>query len=167
MHAGAESKAAAPAGFTVKPPHPRAAAGGDAEDSQETSSAAESDEDVDTDGWETVSEDGADSPAAASAAAASNSSRGSKQRQQPAVTEDQESDDAAVPEEDWVKWDPCVSLFDNKRSSSMQENLEYMYKHFGFYLPESEYLVDPEGLLQYLGAKLQYGKVYDRFWYCL
>ena len=82
-----------------------------------------------------------------------------QQRQQQAAADNQESDEAAVPEEDWVKWDVCTSLFDNKRSSSMQENLEYMYKNFGFYLPDSEYLVDVEGLLQYLGAKLQYGKV--------
>jgi hypothetical protein len=34
-----------------------------------------------------------------------------------------------------------------------------MYKHFGFYLPDSEFLQDPEGLLKYLGAKLAYGKV--------
>jgi hypothetical protein len=34
-----------------------------------------------------------------------------------------------------------------------------MYKHFGFYLPDSEFLHDPEGLLKYLGAKLTYGKV--------
>jgi hypothetical protein len=34
-----------------------------------------------------------------------------------------------------------------------------MYKHFGFYLPDSEFLQDPEGLLKYLGAKITYGKV--------
>lgn len=44
----------------------------------------------------------------------------------------------------------------------MQANLEYMYKHFGFYLPDSEFLTDPEGLLKYLGAKLAYGKVRPR-----
>lgn len=41
----------------------------------------------------------------------------------------------------------------------MDANLEYMFKHFGFYLPDAEYLTDPEGLLRYLGAKLQHGKV--------
>jgi pre-60S factor REI1 len=61
--------------------------------------------------------------------------------------------------EDWPEWDPCVSLFDNKVSSSMEENLQYMYKTFGFFLPDAEYLADPEGLLKYLGAKLSYGKV--------
>lgn len=33
---------------------------------------------------------------------------------------------------------------------ALQANLEYMFKKFGFYLPDSEYLKDPEGLLKYL-----------------
>lgn len=59
----------------------------------------------------------------------------------------------------WEQWDLCRSLFDNHTSPSFKANLEYMYKKFGFYLPDSEYLQDPEGLLRYLGAKLQYGLV--------
>lgn len=42
------------------------------------------------------------------------------------------------------------SLFDNRLSASMEENLEYMFKNFGFYFPDSQYLSDPEGLLKYL-----------------
>lgn len=57
----------------------------------------------------------------------------------------------------WEEWDVRRSLFDNRSSSSMEENLDYMFKNFGFYLPDAEYLSDPEGLLKYLGAKLQYG----------
>jgi hypothetical protein len=34
-----------------------------------------------------------------------------------------------------------------------------MFKNFGFYFPDSQFLSDPEGLLKYLGAKLQYGHV--------
>ncbi|EFJ43099.1 hypothetical protein VOLCADRAFT_96796 [Volvox carteri f. nagariensis] len=62
-------------------------------------------------------------------------------------------------EEEWPEWDVCRSLFDNHMSESFQANLEYMFKKFGFYLPDSQYLVDPEGLLRYLGAKLQVGGV--------
>lgn len=47
-------------------------------------------------------------------------------------------------------WDVTVSLFDNHKSDSMESNLEYMFKRFGFYLPNSEFLTDAEGLLQYL-----------------
>lgn len=67
--------------------------------------------------------------------------------------------------EEWSEWDPCVSFFDNKVSSSMEENLKYMYKKFGFFLPDAEYLADPEGLIKYLGAKLAHGKVrVDHLW---
>ncbi|KIY97769.1 hypothetical protein MNEG_10192 [Monoraphidium neglectum] len=62
-------------------------------------------------------------------------------------------------DEEWEEWDVRRSLFDNRVSGSMQENLEYMYKNFGFYFPDVEFLTDPEGLLRYLGSKLQYGKV--------
>ena len=45
---------------------------------------------------------------------------------------------------------PACSLFDNHMSRDLESNLEYMFKHFGFYFPDSEYLKDPEGLMQYL-----------------
>ncbi len=57
----------------------------------------------------------------------------------------------------WEKWDVCRSLFDNHVSGTMEDNLEYMWKMYGFYLPDSKYLKDPEGMLQYLGAKMRYG----------
>ena len=59
----------------------------------------------------------------------------------------------------WEKWDVCRSLFDNHMSNTMEDNLEYMWKTYGFYLPDSKYLKDPEGMLQYLGAKMQYGRL--------
>lgn len=76
-----------------------------------------------------------------------------------ASLDDEDADVADGPSEDWAEWDPCVSFFDNKASSSMEENLQYMYKNFGFFLPDAEYLADPEGLIKYLGAKISYGKV--------
>jgi hypothetical protein len=33
---------------------------------------------------------------------------------------------------------------------SFEANLEYMFRNFGFYLPDAEYLKDPEGLVKYL-----------------
>ena len=42
------------------------------------------------------------------------------------------------------------SLFDSHISGSMEANLEYMWKRFGFYFPEADLLADPEGLLMYL-----------------
>jgi len=32
----------------------------------------------------------------------------------------------------------------------MDENLEYMFRSYGFYFPDAEYITDPEGLLKYL-----------------
>ena len=54
-------------------------------------------------------------------------------------------------------WDVCVSLFDNHRSKSVEDNIEYMYKHFGFSIPDVENLSNPEGLIEYLGAKISQG----------
>eukprot|EP00775_Hariotina_reticulata_P013233 gene13233-13364_t len=113
-------------------------------------------------GWETASEDddlaAVDDPLPATGVG---SKVAVKRRAAAAAAADSEGEDEQqeVDEEEWEEWDMCVSFFDNKRSNSMQENLEYMYKQFGFYLPDADQLTDPEGLLKYLGAKLQYGKV--------
>jgi C2H2 type zinc-finger (2 copies) len=46
------------------------------------------------------------------------------------------------------QWDLKRSLFDNHVSDSFDDNLKYMYKQFGFFFPDVEYLSDPEGLLR-------------------
>lgn len=156
--AGAAKPSAA--GFTVKAPQrgsaPLPGAPAAAEQSEDEYEATD-----DESGWETASESDEEADTATAGVNSSNRGAPRKFKQQAAVeVEDEQAAEAAEqPEEDWEEWDVCVSLFDNKKSSSMQENLEYMYKSFGFYLPDAEYLTDPEGLLKYLGAKLQYGKV--------
>ena len=60
------------------------------------------------------------------------------------------SDEEEVAEEPQIDWEVTRSLFDNHVSNSFEANLEYMWKKFGFYLPDTEYLEDPEGLLKYL-----------------
>lgn len=73
---------------------------------------------------------------------------------------DSEGDEMDGEEDDkWIDWDVCQSLFDNHVSATFEENLEYMLKNFGFYIPDTEYLVNPEGLVKYLGAKIAVGKV--------
>lgn len=49
----------------------------------------------------------------------------------------------------------CV--FDGSMHDSVEDNLEYMAKMFGFFLPYVEELVDVEGLLTYLGQKVGIG----------
>lgn len=96
-------------------------------------------------GWETVSEDG-DAEAAATA-------------DEEAAAGPADGEEAAGEEGDWEEWDVCRCLFDNHVSDSLDANLEYMYKNFGFYLPDSEYLTDPAGLIQYLVSQVS-GVVY-------
>lgn len=52
--------------------------------------------------------------------------------------------------DDLEEWDVRRSLFDDHMAESMQSNLEYMWKKFGFYFPEADLLTHPEGLLKYL-----------------
>lgn len=71
-------------------------------------------------------------------------------------TASEEEEEGEEDTSSWDTWDVCRSLFDNNVSSSMEENLEYMWKNYGFYLPDSKYLKDPEGLLQYLVGTSSY-----------
>ena len=64
-----------------------------------------------------------------------------------------EASDEASSAEDVEEWDLKRSFFDNHMSSSMEANLEYMFKHFGFYLPDAEYLSDPAGVIKYLVSR--------------
>jgi pre-60S factor REI1 len=61
-----------------------------------------------------------------------------------------------IPASEWEIWDSKRSLFDNHMSTSFEENVEYMYKSFGFHFPDWEYLQDPEGLLQYVSLFLMH-----------
>jgi len=50
------------------------------------------------------------------------------------------------------------SLFDPVGPfKTVRSCLNYMLKHYGFYLPFVDYLIDVEGLLEYLGAKIGIG----------
>lgn len=64
-----------------------------------------------------------------------------------ASEDDDDDDEGSLPQ---VDWELTRSFFDNHISSSFESNLEYMWKKFGFYLPDTEYLEDPEGLFKYL-----------------
>lgn len=56
-----------------------------------------------------------------------------------------------------AKLGPNISIFDDKELASVDECVEYMAQTFGFFLPDSEYLVDLEGMLEYLGEKVKLG----------
>lgn len=45
---------------------------------------------------------------------------------------------------------PCHCLFDARKFSTVEDNLEYMQKKYNFIIPNKEYLVELEALLKYL-----------------
>ena len=56
---------------------------------------------------------------------------------------------------------PTTCLFShpkyNKNFDTVDENIEHMFKTYGLYIPEQNYLVDKEGLISYLGEKIGFG----------
>eukprot|EP01123_Difflugia_compressa_P011084 TRINITY_DN4293_c0_g2_i1.p1 TRINITY_DN4293_c0_g2~~TRINITY_DN4293_c0_g2_i1.p1 ORF type:complete len:392 (+),score=57.03 TRINITY_DN4293_c0_g2_i1:71-1177(+) len=49
------------------------------------------------------------------------------------------------------------SLFDRHKSNDFLSNINYMTKHYGFFIPEFEYLKDLPGLFRYLAQKIAVG----------
>lgn len=45
----------------------------------------------------------------------------------------------------------------NHNFDTIDENIEHMFKHHGLYIPERKYLIDKQGLLEYLGEKIGFG----------
>lgn len=133
--------------------------------------AVDSASEADSTGWETASDDD-DTDAVAAQASATADALGPKNaeaasRMSPGSTASQQSmdtpattfrgadssaaaGDEATSAQQTEEWDVCRSLFDNHVSASLEANLEYMFKHFGFYLPDAAYLSDPAGLIKYL-----------------
>jgi pre-60S factor REI1 len=60
-------------------------------------------------------------------------------------------------EEEVPEINPRQSLFDTHVSAGVQENIEYMYKKYGFFVPDAECLVDKEGLIGYCSEKIKLG----------
>lgn len=56
-------------------------------------------------------------------------------------------------------YQPTYCYFDSSIHPSMEECFEYMRKKYSFVIPDKEYLVDSQGLAQYLGDKLFEGHI--------
>ena len=50
-----------------------------------------------------------------------------------------------------------ISIFDNKQFDTVEACVQYMIETNGFFLPDSEYITDLEGLLLYLSEKVKIG----------
>lgn len=73
-------------------------------------------------------------------------------------TEEGESGEQAVEEEEEAPViDPKQCLFDPHFSASVEANADRMYRKYGFFLPDREYLTDLEGLIGYCHEKIKLG----------
>lgn len=100
-----------------------------------------------------------------SSSAAANEENGNDDRDKETVYEDfeeeggEDDDVDAVEGEDDVDLSPEISLFDNKIFNSTEDCLQYMSTTYGFFIPDSEYLEDMPGLLEYLSEKVRIGNI--------
>ncbi|CAH8274714.1 unnamed protein product [Arabidopsis lyrata] len=56
---------------------------------------------------------------------------------------------------DKYELDPTCCLMCDKTHKTLESCMVHMHKHHGFFIPDIEYLKDPEGLLTYLGLKVK------------
>ncbi len=81
-----------------------------------------------------------------------------EEEEEDAVVEDQTlTEEAPAVVEQPPVIDPKQSLFDSHISSTVEENIDYMYQTYGFFLPDIEYLADKEGLIGYCAEKIKLG----------
>jgi len=55
--------------------------------------------------------------------------------------------------------DPCQSLFDSSVQATVRDNVEYMQKKYGFFIPDAEYLTKLSNLIGYCQEKIQIGQL--------
>jgi len=73
---------------------------------------------------------------------------------------EEEEEEIVFDEEEMKKpVDLTMSLFDQHKSETVDENLEYMKSYYGFLFPDEEYICDKEGMLKYCAQKIGIGKI--------
>mmetsp|Transcript_35355 Transcript_35355/g.56435 ORF Transcript_35355/g.56435 Transcript_35355/m.56435 type:complete len:357 (-) Transcript_35355:2476-3546(-) len=79
----------------------------------------------------------------------------------PKVPGELEDEDAYAIDESQLKKKVDVNecIFDGHVSETLEQNLEYMQKNFGLFIPDAEYLVDLPGLVKYCTQKVKAGKL--------
>jgi len=82
-----------------------------------------------------------------------------KEEETPAADAEEEMEEAEAEEENIVI-DPTQCLFDRHMSDTLEANAEHMYKAYGFFIPDREYLTDLEGLLGYCHEKIKLGHMW-------
>ena len=77
--------------------------------------------------------------------------------QDPDVENMQEEPQSEPEDEELPEINPKQSLFDDHISPDVATNIEYMYQKYGFFIPDREFLIDPEGLIGYCAEKIKIG----------
>lgn len=79
---------------------------------------------------------------------------------------DEVEDNEEMEEVDSDEWEDeeeaiptTVCLFCNKKSDTLQSNLEHMSFQHSFFIPDMEYVIDLEGLVSYLGERVGQGHI--------
>ena len=90
------------------------------------------------------------------------------------VDQEEEEEEETPDENENVVIDPKQCLFDQHFSASVEANVERMFRKYGFFLPDREYLTDLEGLVGYCHEKIKLGhmclychKVFPTWQVCL
>ena len=76
-----------------------------------------------------------------------------------AEEEEEEMDVEEVDSDEWEEDDPIPvteCLFCNHHSNNLDKNVNHMTVEHSFFLPDPEFLVNLEGLIEYLGAKVRH-----------
>mmetsp|Transcript_15330 Transcript_15330/g.17522 ORF Transcript_15330/g.17522 Transcript_15330/m.17522 type:complete len:479 (+) Transcript_15330:195-1631(+) len=87
----------------------------------------------------------------------SEADQNTEEKEEQDVMDMDESDDKVDTEEEQPVIDPKQSLFDKHVSVDVKANVDYMYKKYGFFIPDIEFLVDMEGLVGYCAEKIKLG----------
>jgi pre-60S factor REI1 len=89
--------------------------------------------------------------------------KGAEETDPIAMDETEDGDEApetANAAEEAVMIDPKQCLFDRHLSASVEVNADRMYRKYGFFLPDREYLTDLEGLIGYCHEKIKLGHMW-------
>jgi pre-60S factor REI1 len=94
-----------------------------------------------------------------------------EEEEQPVVEEDNKNPTVEMEEEEKeeeaaeeaVVIDPKQCLFDRHFSASVEANAERMYRKYGLFIPDREYLTDLEGLIGYCHEKIKLGHMVSFF----
>ncbi|KAK6274253.1 hypothetical protein POUND7_011336 [Theobroma cacao] len=71
------------------------------------------------------------------------------------VNKEASGDEMDTDDEEEVELDPCCCFMCDIDHDTIESCMVHMHKFHGFFIPDVEYLKDPEGLLTYLGLKVK------------